>query len=54
MLVDRLVAAPTVPVVCVVAPAGYGKSTLLALVCLGLGVMRRDRRRKERRQARWD
>jgi LuxR family maltose regulon positive regulatory protein len=30
VLVDRLLAAPAVPVVCVVAPAGYGKTTLLA------------------------
>jgi LuxR family transcriptional regulator, maltose regulon positive regulatory protein len=29
-LVNRLLAADTVPVVCVVAPAGYGKTTLLA------------------------
>jgi LuxR family transcriptional regulator, maltose regulon positive regulatory protein len=29
-LVERLLAADTVPVVCVVAPAGYGKTTLLA------------------------
>jgi LuxR family maltose regulon positive regulatory protein len=30
VLVDRLLAAAAVPVVCVVAPAGYGKTTLLA------------------------
>jgi LuxR family maltose regulon positive regulatory protein len=30
VLVDRLLAAPAVPVGCVVAPAGYGKTTLLA------------------------
>jgi LuxR family maltose regulon positive regulatory protein len=30
VLVDRLLAASAVPVVCVVAPAGYGKTTLLA------------------------
>jgi LuxR family transcriptional regulator, maltose regulon positive regulatory protein len=30
MLVDRLLASDRVPVVCVVAPAGYGKTTLLA------------------------
>jgi LuxR family maltose regulon positive regulatory protein len=30
VLVDRLLAAAGVPVVCVVAPAGYGKTTLLA------------------------
>ena len=29
-LVDRLVAASAVPIVAVVAPPGYGKSTLLA------------------------
>jgi LuxR family maltose regulon positive regulatory protein len=29
-LVDRLLASAAVPVVCVVAPAGYGKTTLLA------------------------
>jgi LuxR family transcriptional regulator, maltose regulon positive regulatory protein len=29
-LVDRLLASHRVPVVCVVAPAGYGKTTLLA------------------------
>ena len=29
-LVDRLLASDGVPVVCVVAPAGYGKTTLLA------------------------
>ena len=29
-LVDRLLASDAVPVVCVVAPAGYGKTTLLA------------------------
>jgi LuxR family transcriptional regulator, maltose regulon positive regulatory protein len=29
-LVERLLAAPSVPVVCVAAPAGYGKTTLLA------------------------
>jgi LuxR family maltose regulon positive regulatory protein len=29
-LVDRLLASDVVPVVCVVAPAGYGKTTLLA------------------------
>jgi LuxR family maltose regulon positive regulatory protein len=29
-LVERLVASDGVPVVCVVAPAGYGKTTLLA------------------------
>jgi LuxR family maltose regulon positive regulatory protein len=29
-LVDRLLAANTEPVVCLVAPAGYGKTTLLA------------------------
>ncbi|MET0490550.1 MAG: LuxR family transcriptional regulator, partial [Acidimicrobiales bacterium] len=29
-LVDRLLALDAVPVVCVVAPAGYGKTTLLA------------------------
>jgi LuxR family maltose regulon positive regulatory protein len=29
-LVDRLLGAPVVPVVCVVAPPGYGKTTLLA------------------------
>jgi ATP/maltotriose-dependent transcriptional regulator MalT len=28
-LVDRLLASHAVPVVCVVAPAGYGKTTLL-------------------------
>jgi LuxR family maltose regulon positive regulatory protein len=28
--VDRLLASPAAPVVCVVAPAGYGKTTLLA------------------------
>jgi LuxR family maltose regulon positive regulatory protein len=30
LLVDRLLASAGVPVVCVVAPAGYGKTTLLA------------------------
>jgi LuxR family maltose regulon positive regulatory protein len=30
LLVERLLASDTVPVVCVVAPAGYGKTTLLA------------------------
>jgi LuxR family transcriptional regulator, maltose regulon positive regulatory protein len=30
VLVDRLLAAPAVPVVCVIAPAGFGKTTLLA------------------------
>jgi LuxR family transcriptional regulator, maltose regulon positive regulatory protein len=30
VLVDRLLASPAAPVVCVVAPAGYGKTTLLA------------------------
>ena len=30
VLVDRLLAASAVPVLCVVAPAGYGKTTLLA------------------------
>jgi LuxR family maltose regulon positive regulatory protein len=30
VLVDRLLAASAVPVVCMVAPAGYGKTTLLA------------------------
>jgi LuxR family transcriptional regulator, maltose regulon positive regulatory protein len=30
VLVDRLLASDTVPLVCVVAPAGYGKTTLLA------------------------
>jgi hypothetical protein len=29
-LVDRLLASHRVPVVCVVAPAGYGKTTLLS------------------------
>jgi LuxR family maltose regulon positive regulatory protein len=29
-LVERLLAAPAAPVICVVAPPGYGKSTLLA------------------------
>ena len=29
-LVERLLASDAVPVVCVVAPAGYGKTTLLA------------------------
>jgi LuxR family maltose regulon positive regulatory protein len=29
-LVERLLASPTTPFVCVVAPAGYGKTTLLA------------------------
>jgi ATP/maltotriose-dependent transcriptional regulator MalT len=29
-LVERLLAAGPVPLVCVVAPAGYGKTTLLA------------------------
>jgi LuxR family transcriptional regulator, maltose regulon positive regulatory protein len=29
-LVDRLIGSPGVPVICVVAPPGYGKSTLLA------------------------
>jgi LuxR family transcriptional regulator, maltose regulon positive regulatory protein len=29
-LVERLLASPAAPVVCVVAPAGYGKTTLLA------------------------
>src|SRR5215208_5289793 len=29
-LVDRLLASDTEPVVCLVAPAGYGKTTLLA------------------------
>ena len=29
-LVDRLLASEQVPVVCVVAPAGYGKTTLLS------------------------
>src|SRR4030095_5059512 len=29
-LVDRLLASEAVPVVCVVAPVGYGKTTLLA------------------------
>ena len=30
VLVDRLLAAPAAPVVCVIAPAGFGKTTLLA------------------------
>jgi LuxR family transcriptional regulator, maltose regulon positive regulatory protein len=30
LLMDRLLASDTVPVVCAVAPAGYGKTTLLA------------------------
>ena len=30
MLVDRLLASDAAPVVCVIAPAGYGKTTLLA------------------------
>jgi LuxR family maltose regulon positive regulatory protein len=29
-LVDRLLASPSVPLICVVAPPGYGKTTLLA------------------------
>jgi LuxR family transcriptional regulator, maltose regulon positive regulatory protein len=29
-LIERLLASDAVPVVCVVAPAGYGKTTLLA------------------------
>jgi LuxR family transcriptional regulator, maltose regulon positive regulatory protein len=29
-LVDRLLAAQSAPVICVVAPPGYGKTTLLA------------------------
>jgi LuxR family transcriptional regulator, maltose regulon positive regulatory protein len=29
-LVDRLLASPSAPVLCVVAPPGYGKTTLLA------------------------
>jgi LuxR family maltose regulon positive regulatory protein len=29
-LVNRLLAAPSAPLICVVAPAGYGKTTLLA------------------------
>ena len=29
-LVERLLAAPAAPVICVVAPPGYGKTTLLA------------------------
>ena len=29
-LMERLLASAAVPVVCVVAPAGYGKTTLLA------------------------
>jgi LuxR family transcriptional regulator, maltose regulon positive regulatory protein len=28
--VDRLLAAPSTPVICVVAPPGYGKTTVLA------------------------
>ena len=30
MLVERLLASEAAPIVCVVAPAGYGKTTLLA------------------------
>ena len=30
MLVERLLASPAAPVICVVAPPGYGKTTLLA------------------------
>jgi LuxR family transcriptional regulator, maltose regulon positive regulatory protein len=37
VLVARLLAAPRVPVVCVVAPAGYGKTTLLAQWAQGKG-----------------
>ena len=37
VLVNRLLAAPGVPVVCVVAPAGYGKTTLLAQWAQGKG-----------------
>ena len=40
LLVERLLASDTVPVVCVVAPAGYGKTTLLARQGHGLGLWR--------------
>jgi hypothetical protein len=30
VLVERLLASQTTPIICVVAPAGYGKTTMLA------------------------